>query len=70
MDADVIVVGGGLAGLVATCELLDAGRKVEGRAAAQAVSQGGAACDHCRPAVVTDNGSTIWSPLTHWRTKA
>lgn len=28
MDADVIVVGGGLAGLVATCELLDAGRKV------------------------------------------
>ena len=28
MDADVIVVGGGLAGLVATCELLDAGRRV------------------------------------------
>jgi uncharacterized protein len=28
MDADVIVGGGGLAGLVATCELLDAGRKV------------------------------------------
>ena len=28
MDADVIVVGGGLAGLIATCELLDAGRKV------------------------------------------
>ena len=28
MDADVIVVGGGLAGLVATCELVDAGRKV------------------------------------------
>ena len=28
MDADVIVVGGGLAGLVATCELIDAGRKV------------------------------------------
>jgi predicted oxidoreductase len=28
MDADAIVVGGGLAGLVATCELLDAGRNV------------------------------------------
>jgi len=28
MDADVIVVGGGLAGLVATCELVDGGRKV------------------------------------------
>ncbi|NLV79808.1 MAG: FAD-binding dehydrogenase [Rhodococcus sp.] len=28
MDADVIVVGAGLAGLVATCELIDAGRKV------------------------------------------
>jgi len=28
MDADVIVVGGGLAGLVATAELIDAGRKV------------------------------------------
>src|SRR6188508_2561452 len=28
MDADVIVVGGGLAGLVATAELVDAGRKV------------------------------------------
>ena len=28
MDADAIVVGGGLAGLVATAELLDAGRKV------------------------------------------
>src|SRR5215470_14668043 len=28
MDADAIVVGGGLAGLVATCELVDAGRKV------------------------------------------
>ena len=28
MDADAIVVGGGLAGLVATCELIDAGRKV------------------------------------------
>ena len=28
MDADVIVIGGGLAGLVATCELIDAGRKV------------------------------------------
>src|SRR5882762_5115144 len=28
MDADVIVVGAGLAGLVATCELVDAGRKV------------------------------------------
>ncbi len=28
MDADVIVVGGGLAGLVATTELVDAGRKV------------------------------------------
>src|SRR3954447_23187001 len=29
MDAaDVIVVGGGLAGLVATCELVDAGRRV------------------------------------------
>jgi predicted oxidoreductase len=27
-DADVIVVGGGLAGLVATCELADAGRRV------------------------------------------
>jgi predicted oxidoreductase len=28
MDADAIVVGGGLAGLVATCELTDAGRRV------------------------------------------
>jgi predicted oxidoreductase len=28
MDADVIVVGGGLAGMVATCELVEAGRKV------------------------------------------
>ena len=28
MDADVIVVGGGLAGLVATAELADAGRQV------------------------------------------
>ncbi len=28
MDADVIVIGGGLAGLVATCELVEAGRKV------------------------------------------
>src|ERR1700712_379931 len=28
MDADVIVVGAGLAGLVATAELVDAGRKV------------------------------------------
>jgi len=28
MDADVIVVGGGLAGLVTACELLDAGRRV------------------------------------------
>jgi uncharacterized protein len=28
MDADVIVVGGGLAGLVATAELVDAGKKV------------------------------------------
>jgi uncharacterized protein len=28
LDADVIVVGGGLAGLVATCELVDAGRRV------------------------------------------
>ncbi len=28
MDADVIVVGGGLAGLVATCEAIDAKRKV------------------------------------------
>jgi hypothetical protein len=28
VDADVIVVGAGLAGLVATCELLDAGRRV------------------------------------------
>jgi predicted oxidoreductase len=28
MDADVIVVGAGLAGLVATAELADAGRKV------------------------------------------
>src|SRR6185436_17455507 len=28
MDADVIVIGGGLAGLVATAELVDAGRKV------------------------------------------
>ncbi|WP_435278364.1 FAD-binding dehydrogenase [Rhodococcus yananensis] len=28
MDADVIVVGAGLGGLVATCELIDAGRKV------------------------------------------
>jgi hypothetical protein len=28
MDSDVIVVGAGLAGLVTTCELLDAGRKV------------------------------------------
>jgi predicted oxidoreductase len=27
MDADVIVVGGGLAGLVATCELIDAGKR-------------------------------------------
>ena len=27
MDADVIVVGGGLAGLVATCELIDAGKQ-------------------------------------------
>jgi predicted oxidoreductase len=28
MDADAIVVGGGLAGLVATCELTDTGRRV------------------------------------------
>src|SRR3569833_2734626 len=28
MDADVIVVGGGLAGLVATAELADAGKRV------------------------------------------
>src|SRR5215210_6833492 len=28
MDADAIVVGGGLAGLVATAELADAGRRV------------------------------------------
>jgi predicted oxidoreductase len=28
MDADVIVIGGGLAGLVATAELIDAGRRV------------------------------------------
>jgi len=28
MDADAIVVGGGLAGLVATCELIDAGKRV------------------------------------------
>jgi predicted oxidoreductase len=28
MDADVIVVGGGLAGLVAACEVIDAGRRV------------------------------------------
>jgi predicted oxidoreductase len=28
MDADAIVVGGGLAGLVATCELADAGKRV------------------------------------------
>src|SRR6476620_5683922 len=28
MDADVVVVGAGLAGLVATCELADAGRSV------------------------------------------
>ena len=28
MDADVIVVGGGLAGLVAACEVLDAGKRV------------------------------------------
>ena len=28
LDADAIVVGGGLAGLVATAELADAGRKV------------------------------------------
>ena len=28
MDADAIVVGGGLAGLVATAELIEAGRKV------------------------------------------
>jgi predicted oxidoreductase len=28
MDADAIVVGGGLAGLVATCELIDKGRRV------------------------------------------
>ncbi|NED86853.1 FAD-binding protein, partial [Streptomyces sp. SID11233] len=27
-DADVIVIGGGLAGLAATAELADAGRKV------------------------------------------
>src|SRR5512146_1985306 len=27
-DADVIVVGGGLAGLVAACEIADAGRRV------------------------------------------
>ena len=28
MDADVIVVGGGLAGLVAACEVIDAGKRV------------------------------------------
>jgi predicted oxidoreductase len=28
MDADAIVVGGGLAGLVATCEIIDAGKRV------------------------------------------
>ena len=28
MDSDAIVVGGGLAGLVATCELIDAGKRV------------------------------------------
>jgi predicted oxidoreductase len=28
MDADVIIIGGGLAGLVATAELVDAGRKI------------------------------------------
>ena len=28
MDADVVVVGAGLAGLVATAELADAGRRV------------------------------------------
>jgi predicted oxidoreductase len=28
MDADAIVVGGGLAGLVATCELIDAGKRI------------------------------------------
>ncbi|MCW2657655.1 MAG: Fumarate/succinate/L-aspartate dehydrogenase, partial [Jatrophihabitans sp.] len=27
-DADAIVVGAGLAGLVASCELIDAGRRV------------------------------------------
>ncbi|MFS8583002.1 MAG: FAD-dependent oxidoreductase, partial [Limnochordales bacterium] len=27
-DADVIIVGAGLAGLVAACELVDAGRRV------------------------------------------
>ncbi len=28
MDADVVVIGGGLAGLVATCELVRAGKSV------------------------------------------